>query len=191
MIYINDSSFNYTQVSIGIASILTYIQSHGHQAILYDTYYHSIEQIVKKCIASKPDIVGISTTQVQLVKALLLAQKIKSKFNCPIVFGGPYASLFPRILLQYSYIDYVCVGDGEITLNELLSGNKPKSIIGLWYKRNGRIIENGVSTKYNINSVSTLDYSMFNSSSIVSNRDINGRKMHFNPRPWIVIKDNK
>lgn len=48
----------------------------------------------------------------------IVHNRIKSKFNIPIIWGGVYPTLFPEDSLKYA--DYVIQGEGELPLLELL-----------------------------------------------------------------------
>ena len=46
-------------------------------------------------------------------------------------------------------VDFVCVGEGEHTLLELLNGESLDKINGLWFKRNNKVIKNGLFQRKN------------------------------------------
>lgn len=83
-----------------------------------------------------PDLVGITTHTAGRHGALYTAQLVKNlRPNCKIVFGGIHPTLmWKQILEEYSEVDYVVHGEGEITLWELVHGKKIKTIKGLCWK---------------------------------------------------------
>ncbi len=93
----------------------------------------------------KPDVIGFYTTEDQLRFARkLLAEPGVSE--CFTVFGGPFATLNPEFLEEEPRLDAICVGEGELPINELLNrladGRDPGDIPGLWVRRGAEIIPN-------------------------------------------------
>ncbi|MBE9490943.1 MAG: B12-binding domain-containing radical SAM protein [Bacteroidetes bacterium] len=168
LIYLNDSSFQYSQINIGITSICTFLQKNGHEVFLFDTFYQTEEEIVKACTRLCLDLVGFSTTEIHSEKAFRIAKEIQSHQKSKIIFGGPFPTIFPHDILSKEYIDYVCVGDGEYPLNDFLNGKSPLAIKGILGKNTAR--QNGVSKPFDINEIQVLDYSFFNRNSIVTSR---------------------
>jgi len=77
--------------------------------------------------------------------ALLLSRRIKQNTNIPIVFGGPFISLFYTLYPEaFNFVDYMIVGDGRIPLLRLIDYlNKEITISevpNLIYKDGGKLI---------------------------------------------------
>lgn len=91
-----------------------------------------------------PDIVGFSVTTPLSTRAHEIASLIKSISNPKIVFGGPHSTALFSEELKDKSVDFVVIGEGEVTFAELLSSNFKNldKIDGLAYKHNGRIIKN-------------------------------------------------
>ena len=95
------------------------------------------------------------------------ANKIKKKYpKIPIIFGGSLCTILPETVLDNPAVDYVCVGDGEKPLAELLSAienKEPKErieqISNICYKDNGRKIIKKIS--YIVESLSDYPYPDF------------------------------
>ncbi|KPK99050.1 MAG: hypothetical protein AMJ95_01145 [Omnitrophica WOR_2 bacterium SM23_72] len=85
----------------------------------------------------KPDLIGISVPSTSFITASILTQKIKEKFNLPVVWGGLHPTLCPEDCLQYA--DIVCIGEGEYPMLELAQKIEHKEdltgINNLWIKR--------------------------------------------------------
>jgi len=78
----------------------------------------------------KPETVGITVPfPGNLLSALRCGQYIKANFpSIKIVLGGGYPSTELRAMTDreiFSYVDYVCLDDGEKALKALLSGKRP------------------------------------------------------------------
>ncbi len=83
----------------------------------------------------------------QLNRAVPLAQKIKQQLpDLPIIWGGFFPTQHTDVILQSDYVDYTVIGQGELTLLELLdviyNGGDLAAINGLAYKENGQIKKN-------------------------------------------------
>lgn len=94
------------------------------------------------------DIVGFSiVSYLHFLFALILAKRIKQKINVPIIFGGPFITLYGHLYLQkINFIDYMIVGDGMIPLLRLigyLNNEIPLSEVpNLVYAKNSRLNTN-------------------------------------------------
>jgi len=64
----------------------------------------------------------------------------------PVIWGGIHPTVRPEECLKYA--DMVCIGEGELSLLELVDKMKKApdstSIEGIWFKRNGHIIKNPI-----------------------------------------------
>lgn len=127
-----------------------------------------------------PDLVGISAMTTKLASAMKIAELVK-EYNslCHVIMGGPHPTITPDDILESGAVDFVCRGEGERSFPELanaLDFKTPsdtthnhsstnggdgdlqslipdlKSINGLSYKKNGRIIHNN-----SVNFISDLD----------------------------------
>ena len=93
-----------------------------------------------------PDIVGIRGMVIHKEIFHETARQVKI-FNDKIVVlgGGPYPS-FDHEAINDQNIDYIVVGEGEITFGELLekiiSGQKPVEVAGIIYKNDQGIVMN-------------------------------------------------
>lgn len=109
------------------------------------------DYIVKElfsCIESyRPDIIGIGCIFSGAFKHLkMIANQVKRRFpDIPIAIGGVHPTIFAReILGNYSDIDYVIIGEGELSflqLVECLAENKGflETIDGIAFRDNGGI----------------------------------------------------
>ena len=93
-----------------------------------------------------PLVIGITSTIASIYEAYRLAKLIKSKFNIPLVIGGPHATFSDEEILNESNFDIVVRGEGEEILNEIVKTIKGEhgldDIKGISYKKDGKIIKN-------------------------------------------------
>ena len=133
---------------LGLLSIASWLLARGHQVFVYDCLGPraavGTAAIVKKVLALKPELVGFSATTSGFLDGYELAAAIKAaQPQVRTVFGGVHVSAMGEILLhEFPDIDYLCLGEGEVTLAELASGEDPALITGLVWRQDGLPITN-------------------------------------------------
>lgn len=81
----------------------------------------SPEEICRALRATGPDLVGFSLYAWNRVECLALAERLRQEVPALIIFsGGPEATADPDGLLDGSAFDFLVVGEGEITLREVV-----------------------------------------------------------------------
>ena len=96
-----------------------------------------------------PDIVGITSPTPAMSHVARIAEMTKEiNRDCIVIVGGPHPSALPEQTAQIPHIDFVVIGEGELTLLELVeaiqSGEKSFAHIdGLAYKYDDRIVTTG------------------------------------------------
>jgi len=80
------------------------------------------EELKEEIKAKLPDVVGITTT-VQTLPSVLETAKIVKEINNSIHVSleGPYTYIFPEETINFSYIDSLILGEGEVTFSELVN----------------------------------------------------------------------
>ncbi|MBA7609979.1 Anaerobic magnesium-protoporphyrin IX monomethyl ester cyclase [subsurface metagenome] len=105
--------------------------------------YLGIEERLRE---ESPDIVGI-TSPTPAMKHVSKIAEIAKKINpkCIVIVGGPHPSACPEETTRIPNIDFAVIGEGELTLLELINAIKSKEdsfthIDGVAYKLDDRII---------------------------------------------------
>lgn len=93
----------------------------------------------EKIIQASPDVVGLTAMTLTLVDALKTSRLVKEiNPKIPLVWGGPHVHLYPEETIQFPEVDFLILGEGEITLAQLLDNlNNPgvlKETPGLVFK---------------------------------------------------------
>lgn len=96
-------------------------------------------KIRDKIFEFEPDLIGFSSYDMNYGLILESSAFIKSIYKkAKIIVGGHSASLAPEDYIEYDSIDYVCMGEGEYVLKDLLEAMKDErdvsSILGVWSK---------------------------------------------------------
>lgn len=122
---------------LGVCSLATYLRSRGHETRLIHQIYPqkpSDDALVE--LARDFDVVGFSTYTSNIERSLATAGRIKEALGDKIktVFGGPFISGWPELALGPN-ADYVVIGEGEYTTDELLkcleNGESPDQVKGI------------------------------------------------------------
>ena len=105
----------------------------------------NIEQIKLFISELTPDIIGFSLMSENFSKTKLITTILKANFpTIPIIWGGIHPSIVPEICLRYA--DYVCIGEGERTLIDVVKAIQEKksfkSVPNLCYMENEVLIKN-------------------------------------------------
>lgn len=147
LLLINASGKEIKMEPLGLEYLVSSLELSGIEVILVDATIEGLseEEFVSKLHKIDPDVIGISMTTMGLMqdlKGLSLAKKA-----CPdakIVVGGPHPSAAPIELMKSAKdIDFAVIGEGEITLVELvktLENDKGlKNVNGIAFRENGNI----------------------------------------------------
>lgn len=133
---------------IGIMSLSSVLKQAGHECVMFDqanpdTPNDVIIEMIKR---QKPALVGLSflsTTSYPYAK--ILARQIRAAdATVKLAFGGVFASLNAALVkLQCREVDFVCRGDGEQLLLDLLAHlNDPEGVASLTWAKDGRVVNN-------------------------------------------------
>lgn len=133
---------------IGIMSLSSVLKQAGHECTMFDQAHPETpnEFIVSEIARCKPDLVGLSflsTTSYPYAK--MLARQIRaSNPTVKLAFGGVFATLnAPLVKAQCHEVDYICRGDGEQLLLDLLERfDAPESVAGLTWAKDGKVVQN-------------------------------------------------
>ena len=105
---------------------------------------YSFNDLLKKIKTYKPDLIAITMMSMNYKQNYKLIRKIKKERpNIPIILGGSFMSLFREKAMQECNFDFGCILEGEHTLLEFCQGKPIDKIIGLMYRKDGKIIYNG------------------------------------------------
>jgi radical SAM superfamily enzyme YgiQ (UPF0313 family) len=118
----------------------------GFNVIVEDITDKEIDQSVEKVKDLDPLFVGVSATFGAFSKSFIeYARKVKQTDNIPVVFGGIHVTSVPELCLKTGYVDYVCLGEGERTVQELaiaIRDSGSTDIEGVCYKEGDELVIN-------------------------------------------------
>jgi radical SAM superfamily enzyme YgiQ (UPF0313 family) len=116
----------------------------NHSVNIWDGFVeqHDSENLYQ--MMAEYDLLGIQVMTTFAHQAYEFAETLKSIFpDKPIVLGGTHVSGLPIEAIKKPFVDYVVIGEGEITLAELCNalehGRSTESIFGLYSHSNGNV----------------------------------------------------
>lgn len=148
---------------LGLLYLNCYLKKDGVSTILFNFGWQeiSLEEAAIQIAAYSPLIHGISASTGYSRAVKEFARLIKKYSpNTKIVVGGYVCLELEKLLATDSPIDYVVIGEGEITfpalVREIAVGNDNPLIPGIGYSRAGKIVKTGKGSV--IKDVSYLPY---------------------------------
>ncbi len=128
-----------------IMSLSAVLKKGGHDCgLLVDDLE---KDVAGSAIKIKPDIIAFSITTGEYSWMKETGSAIRKKFDRAIICGGSHPTFYPDVIND-SYLDAVCVGEGETALaeyvNTLQSGGNAASVRNFIVKKDGKIFKNGL-----------------------------------------------
>jgi radical SAM superfamily enzyme YgiQ (UPF0313 family) len=135
---------------MGMLVLAAVARERGYRVHLDDAKAHGtpIEDVAQRIASLRPDYLGLSATTISVTNAARIASRVKELAQGIVtILGGAHVSAIPeRTLDAFPSIDYGVVGEGEVSLFDLLarleSGEPIDSVPGLAYRREGRVHAN-------------------------------------------------
>jgi radical SAM superfamily enzyme YgiQ (UPF0313 family) len=146
--YDNDSYVSW--FSPGLGYIAAVCRKAGHEVTIYnqDVYHWPEEHLANFLENNKFDFVGLGACggYYQYRKALKIAATINQLKNRPFfALGGHLASPEPEYFLKETKADAIIIGEGEVTMLELLAALQNKTglqgVNGIAYIENGNFVK--------------------------------------------------
>ncbi len=133
---------------IGIMSLSSVLKQAGHECVMFDQANPETpnDVIIDRINREQPDFVGLSfLSTTSYTYAKILARQIRAtNQHVKLAFGGVFASLNATLVkLQCPEVDFVCRGDGEQLLLDLLANiDDPEGVESLTWMKDGRVVQN-------------------------------------------------
>jgi len=113
IVFIQRDSF----VRIGVEQLAAILKQRGYPC---EIFLESGEKdLIGSALDSGADLFAFSVTTGNEQWVLSVAAKLKARCSTPILLGGPHPTFFPKIV-EERQIDFICRGEGEEALPELL-----------------------------------------------------------------------
>lgn len=117
-----EQDIEWSLASVGPAYIAAYLHQYGHETgLLKVSADMEVDQLLNHVSYRNPDLIGISLTSRQWLRASHLIPIVKQELDLPIVVGGLLPTFSSDLVLKISGVDYVCIGEGELAMMEFVA----------------------------------------------------------------------
>lgn len=161
--------FSTLHFPIGLGIIASVLKQHGWIVSVHDSYVNGDNlSFLDRIRSESPDVLLLSgflgNYYLTFIKNILDRIKGISK-DITTIMGGPLASCIPQVLLDETKIDYIVIGEGEITIVELLDAIEKNisvnKIPGIAFRDQKKCIAYGPQRE-RIENIDTLPYPLYN-----------------------------
>ncbi|MDI6737765.1 MAG: radical SAM protein [Nanoarchaeota archaeon] len=176
---------------ISIAQLAAVSREAGYTPHVLDLSVKKTEGVRERIICAlrdlNPDYCGITFTTPLSSEADKVANLIKKVSPSVItIAGGSHASSMPKDTLKSRNFDIAVMGEGEITLKEILLGKRLQDIDGIAYYVNSKVFINKHRQLIsNLDALPFPDYSIFN------NRDYHTPRLNCRKNPVIAMETSR
>lgn len=138
-------------------------------------------QAIDEALKDGCHLIGFSVmTGKPISTSLIVSSYIKSKYNIPIVWGGPHPTILPKQTLESKFVDFIIRDWGSIALLQLIEQikngkTKKEDITGLGYKQNGKIVLNPQMSHFEVLDYRDIPYDLVNVDATLYNRMKSGK----------------
>ena len=115
---------------LSIAYLAAYLREQKHEVQVIDAMAEnlSLDKVRERLARFNPDVIGITTNVSIANKAMMTAKYLRSvHVTVPIIMGGAWATTEYELILRHGFADAVVLGEGEITLGELVAAIHDRS----------------------------------------------------------------
>lgn len=127
---------------LGLAYIAASAVQAGHHVKILDAAAWTWDNLQQAVWRESPDVIGVTCWTIERGQAFKTARLAKEAApNAFVIMGGPHATAFPKYMFLQAPTDYVVLGEGEETVQQLLDvierDSDPAVVKGIAYKRSG------------------------------------------------------
>lgn len=170
--------------ALGLGYIASSLEKAGHDVSVTDSEamgygFKDLEQIIKE---KNPDLVGMTTfcTVIDRIHEIATIVKRINK-NTKVVLGGVHTTLFPEESIKRKDIDFIVVGEGDITIVELVNAldegkEELYDVDGLVWKKCSKIIRNKNRELVNLDTLSFPARHLFPMEKYYSSANLRGKR---------------
>jgi anaerobic magnesium-protoporphyrin IX monomethyl ester cyclase len=138
------SQGGFSNPPLGLAYLAGILEIHDQEVKISDGYLIGRDGILNQVREFSPQIIGITCYTPGRAVVLDIARTIKHEYpDIQIVLGGAHPTiLWDQILHEYPEIDICVIGEGEITLLEIVQNKPLDQILGIAWRCNGQVVKN-------------------------------------------------
>lgn len=128
---------------LSLAIIATPLLDRGHEVKILDLSVstHPYNELVNVLNSFRPDFAGITFTSPLFREAVEISRIIKKENKgIKVIAGGVHPTLMPEEVIKDENFDVVVIGEGEVTLSELVDNYDKREIVkGVAFKNGGEV----------------------------------------------------
>jgi len=126
----SDTERDWAGASLGPAFIASRIRQSGHEVrMIRVPPGQSPDRTIAAIRDASPGLIGVSLTTRQWRRARAVLASIRDTLGVPVVAGGLHPSFLPEQTLEARGIDYVCLGEGEEAMLDLIGALEAKPTV--------------------------------------------------------------
>ena len=133
---------------LGLLQLASALEQAGHTVKIADmgAYRLSDADLISIIQKENPKYVGITATTSVIKKAIALARLVKQiDASIKVIIGGAHATYLPEEVISDEAVDFLVLGEGELTLCELIDclskePDKIGQVKGICYKNDDQVI---------------------------------------------------
>lgn len=134
-----DTESEWSMASLGPAFLAAFLREHGHEALMVRAAITMSDAAVVEMVQeAAPELLGVSMTTRQWLRARHLVGLIRQEVNVPVVAGGLHATFSPEAVLAAPGFDFACLGEGEEALLDLVetlaAGRSAHGLANIWVR---------------------------------------------------------
>lgn len=127
----------------GLAHVATSLLENGYDAEIFDIYANrwNRNEVLERIKDFDCDVIGITAMSTQYSYVKWLTEQLRKQTKANIILGGLLATYSSEIVLKNTQVHVCVVGEGEITIVDLLKNmGQLSNVKGIVYKENGKIL---------------------------------------------------
>lgn len=130
-------------VPFGLMYVGDALRKAGFQPRIWHIHQENIRRALTEIQAFAPLFVGLSVMTGPQLRGAIECAQAAHELGLPVVWGGVHPTIMPKLVLGEAFVDYVVIGEGEITTPKLAESiaahGPPEDIPGTGYKSAGRM----------------------------------------------------
>ena len=156
----DDASEPFKATMLGLGYLASFLEKEGYEVKILDCFlnpetkvkignfirYGLPDELILRRIAEyNPDVVGVTCMYTSYFRDAHNVARLCKQFKktIPVIFGGAHTSTFPEEVLKDENVDCVVIGEGELTLLEIIRkierNEDLTGIHGTAYRVNGKV----------------------------------------------------
>jgi len=170
------SCINTPHIPLGLLSASRFVNKEYSIKLIDERLNKNWRGALKKELNKNPICFATtSMTGPQINHALSASAFIKKESNIPVIWGGIHPTILPEQTLKNKNIDIVVRGEGELTFYELVKcldhKNDLKNILGISFKKQGKIYTNNKRPFLDLNKLPKIPYGIINLDDYLTTKD--------------------